>query len=199
MKVGILGGTFNPIHNGHLYMGKCALDELGLDKILFIPTGVSYLKDQNQILPKEVRFHMVSLCCESDARMEVSDIEINRDGNTYTYETLLALKEMHPDWDMYFIIGADTAYMIESWIKPEIIMKLASLIILYRQGQSLEDLFSQCKHLEEKYRAKCILLKSQAINVSSTEIREKLKVGEDVSKLLPEVLYKFILDNHYYM
>lgn len=198
MKVGILGGTFNPIHNGHLYMGKCALEELKLDKVVYIPTGVSYLKNQNEILPKEIRYNMVSLACQTDDRFEASDIEINRAGNTYTYETLIELKQQHNDWQLYFIIGADTAYMIEKWVKPEKIMQISDLVILYREGQPLSSLKFQCKKLEETYNAKCHLLKSDAMNISSTEIRHMIQQGKDISALVPDDLYKFIIENKYY-
>ena len=112
-KIGILGGTFDPIHNGHLQLAESAYNEFGLEKVIFIPTGVSYMK--SGVSQAHHRYEMCSLAISSFPYFEIDDEEIKREGNTYTFETLRYLNSKYPDAEICFIIGLDTLYSIETW------------------------------------------------------------------------------------
>lgn len=191
-KVGILGGTFNPIHKGHLTLAQCALDEYELDEVLFIPTGISYFKEQTAIVDKERRAKMCRLAIEDNPRFTFSAIEIDRQGNSYTYETLEELKKDNPNVQYYLIIGADSLFSIEQWKNPDIIMKDASILVAVREGQSREDLSKKAEELHLKYDAEIMLLSMPYMDISSTEIRKKIKMGESVEHLLKDSTFKYI-------
>ena len=112
MKIGIIGGTFDPIHNGHLYIARKAMEEFNLSKVLFIPTGVSYMK--TDVSGAVHRYEMVRLAIKNYPAFEISDLEVFRGGNTYTCETIAELKKEYPDVKFYFIIGVDTLFMMEN-------------------------------------------------------------------------------------
>ena len=118
-KIGILGGTFNPIHNGHLLLAEQARCFYGLDQVLFIPSGCSYMKRQEEILPGEIRFQMVQLAIADNPYFCVSDMEIVREGNSYTCETITRLHAQYPEDELYYIVGADTLFQMEFWKNPE--------------------------------------------------------------------------------
>ena len=112
-KVGIMGGTFNPIHNGHLTLAQCAQKQIGLDKVLFMPSGISYMK--KNVLDPQKRADMVHLAIKDNPDFELSLIEVQKSGNTYTCETLEILTSNNPDTQYYFIMGADSLFQIEQW------------------------------------------------------------------------------------
>ena len=124
-KTGILGGTFNPIHMAHLIIAEIALEEAELDEILFIPSGCSYLKDAADILPAKERIHMTGLAIEDNPKFALSTIETDREGNSYTCDTLLELRERYPDQENYLIVGADNLFTMEEWKDPEVIFQNA--------------------------------------------------------------------------
>ena len=123
-KIGIMGGTFNPIHIGHLTLAQRVLDDLKLDEIWFIPTGCSYMKSNKDMVSPEERYHMTSLAIENHSQMKCLDIEIKRQGYTYSYETLEQLKNLYPQNVFYFIFGADCLFQIEEWKYPERIFRI---------------------------------------------------------------------------
>lgn len=199
-KIGILGGTFNPIHVGHLKLAENAYNQLNLDKVLIIPTGISYLKSNDNVLSKEIRADMVKLAIKEYPYFEFSDIELNRSGNTYTYETLEELKLIYPYDDLYFIIGADTLFNIESWKKPESIISNCILTVMVRDDNDITDVTEKCNVLMNKYNAKAVVLNSEKIDVSSSDIRKMIsdKCYEKALPLLKEDVYNYILNNQLY-
>ena len=128
-RVGILGGTFDPVHNGHLLLGEQAHREYGLDEIWFMPSHVPPHKKDHHITDGAARIRMLELATESVPYFSVSDFEMGREGNTYTAQTLALLKEAYPDIEVYFIIGADSLYQLESWYHPEQVMAQAVLLV----------------------------------------------------------------------
>ena len=134
MKIGIMGGTFNPIHNGHIALAQKAYEDLKLDKVLFMPSGTSYLK-QN-VLSAKHRVEMVRRAILPYSYFELSLIEVNRAGNTYTYETLQQLKCENPNIEYYFIIGADSLFNIDGWKCPERLLKTCTILAAYRDGKT---------------------------------------------------------------
>ena len=135
-RIGILGGTFDPVHNGHLLLGEQAYREYGLDEIWFMPSHVPPHKKDHLITDGAARIRMLELATESIPYFTVSDFEMGREGNTYTAQTLALLKEAYPDIEVYFIIGADSLYQLETWYHPEQVMAQAVLLV---SGRTYED------------------------------------------------------------
>ena len=166
MKIGILGGTFDPIHYAHIHIAKAALSEVNLDKVIFIPSGNSYMK-QN-VSPAIHRLNMLKLALKDYPEFEISEIEINRKGYTYTCDTIKELKETTND-EYYFIIGTDTLLMLEKWYKPEYLFENLTFIVADRHS---DERASKEKEYIDKYNAKFIDLTCDYMDTSSTRIRE---------------------------
>lgn len=197
-KIGILGGTFNPIHNGHLIIAQNALEWCDLDKVLIMPSGVSYLKDPSKIVSTSHRINMVSLAISSNNCFELSTIETDRSGNSYTYETLEQLKATDSDSEFFFIIGADTLYSIEYWKNPERIFSNCTIICAIRDNYTIEDLYKKINELEEKFTARIILMTIPEVNISSSEIRDFIKSGKSAKYYMPDEVLEYISDNCLY-
>lgn len=190
MKIGIIGGTFDPIHNGHLYIARKAMEEYSLDKILFIPTGVSYMK--TGVSNAKDRYEMVRLAIKDYPKFEISDLEVFRGGNTYTYETIDELKKIYPGDKLYFIIGTDTLFMMEKWRNFEHIFHNVTLIVAKREDERSDEEEKKAKHLKEKYDAKIKFLKAVPRNISSTLIRASFKIPNPTYKIKPDCPDKVI-------
>ena len=195
-RVGIMGGTFNPIHNGHLLLAKTAKDFLDLEKVIFIPTGDSYMKEN--VLSAEKRYHMTELAVSDQPDFEISDIELKRKGHSYTYETLEILKKENPDTDYFFLMGADSLFAIESWYQTDIICKLCTLVCVVRDDTSSMELSHQKAKMENKYHANVILLPFEKIDISSSQIRTDCRNQKDIRKEVPEKVLTFIKEEHLY-
>lgn len=197
-KIGILGGTFNPIHNGHLLLAETARQAYGLDKVLFIPSGCSYMKDPREILNGRIRLKMAELAVADNPCFEVSSIEVDREGNSYTCDTLRLLKEQNPDTVLYHIVGADTLLFMENWKDPEKIFSSCITLAAVRDGWEDEELTAKIVYLCEKYHTEIHLLPSLHLEISSTNIRQRCARGESVRYLVPEALRAFLEENGYY-
>ncbi|MBR5360946.1 MAG: nicotinate-nucleotide adenylyltransferase [Lachnospiraceae bacterium] len=198
-RVGILGGTFNPIHIGHLILAERALEECELDEILFVPTGQPYFKSAAEVLEKKVRISMTGNAIEDNPNFALSTIETDREGNSYTYETLQILKKDNPDTHYYLILGADTLFQIEQWKNPEIIMSLAGIIAAVRDDKSHADLKVKADELVAKYDTEVNILRMPHIGVSSSDIRERIRTGKSVRYMLPEKTLEYIRKNELYL
>lgn len=195
-RVGIMGGTFNPIHNGHLILANAAKDYLHMDTVLFIPTGNSYMK--HGVLDARHRYEMTCLAIEDIPSFQISDIETRREGHSYSCETLKMLHAENPKSDYYFIMGADSLYAIENWYQPEQICSLSTLVCAARDQQSLTELTVQKKHLEQKYHAKIVLLPIPRIDISSSMIRSLCAEHQPFASYLPPKVLEYIQDHHLY-
>lgn len=196
-KIGIMGGTFNPIHMGHLMLAECAYSDFKLDKILFIPNGKSYMKDN--VLDTDVRLCMTKLAIEFNDHFEISTIEIERSGNSYTYETLELLTQHNPDVDYYLILGADSVANIDKWKCPQRIFDKAKILCAYRSGISMSDLQLQIDYLTDKYNADIQLMKMKTIEITSTDIRNNVKLGKSIRYMVPNAVYDYIMTNNLYI
>lgn len=192
-RIGIMGGTFNPIHNGHLAIAQRAKEQFALNKVLFMPSGVPYMKNLREVLPASVRCEMTALAIRDMPGFELSDLEAVEEGNTYTSKTLQRLKALHPDRDYYFILGADSLYAIEEWRNPEQIFKNCTILAAVRGETTLQD---QIRYLREKYQASIEMLNIPKIDISSTQIREMLQRGVSINGLVPEEVLAYIAENH---
>ena len=197
-KTGILGGTFNPIHVGHLILAQNAMEMCGLDNVMFIPSGCSYLKDPKEIVETRHRVAMTELAIKDNERFEISVIEAERPGNSYTYETLAILTEAEPDTRFYYIVGADTLLFMENWKKPEEIFKRCSIVCAKRDGHTGEVLEEKAEYLRDRFDADIIIMDVQATNVSSSMIRELLGEGKSCRYYLADPVLGYIKDNGLY-
>lgn len=197
-KVGIIGGTFNPIHIGHLIMAERAYEEFELDEILFIPAGISYFKDQSTILDKKTRIALTGEAIGDNPHFALSTIECDRAGNSYTYETLEELKSKNPDTQYYLIIGADSLVQMELWQKPENILRDAIILVAKRQGPTTQEFLDKMEEIKAKYNADIRVIPCTYIDISSTEIRVRVKAGKSIRYLVPEVTENYIKKHHLY-
>ena len=166
MKIGILGGTFDPIHYAHIHIAKAALSEVNLDKVIFMPSGNSYMK--SNVSPSIHRLNMLKLALKEYPEFEISEIEINRQGYTYTCDTIKELKETTDD-EYYFIIGTDTLLMLEKWYKPEYLFENLIFVVADRNS---DERAAKEQEYKDKYNAKIIDLSCEYMDTSSTRIRE---------------------------
>lgn len=197
MKTGILGGTFDPVHNAHIMIAKKAYEEFGLDKVLFMPTPNPPHKNEDEITPIEHRINMLKLAIEDYEFFEFSDFELNRSGNVYSADTLTLYKEKYPDEELYFIIGSDSLYTIESWYHPEVIFKNAHILAAKRADSSGDSLKNKIAFLKDNYSAKISEIVVEASGISSTMIRQSAE-NINLAEYLPLKVCNYIKENNVY-
>lgn len=197
-KIGIMGGTFNPIHYGHLLVAEDARTYCNLDEIIFIPSGNSYMKDTSEIIDGKMRYEMVSLAIAGNTAFSISDMEIKRNGHTYTYETLEELNKIYPDTDFYFILGADNLFTIEKWKYADKIMQNCTLIVASRDEKDKQDLTQKANSLFKSFHATIEILPERKIDLSSTEIRKKIRENKPVIYMTPQSVISYINKNALY-
>lgn len=201
-KIGIMGGTFDPIHNAHLELGRWALSHADLDEIWFMPDRQPPHKKGRPVTAAFHRCRMTELAVSGQPGFVCSLFEQNRTGFTYTSDTLRELKENYPAYCFYFIVGADSLYEIETWHEPAQVMKQTILLVAKRfytkntvHGRTLEE---QAEYLREFYHAEIILMDFPTICCSSTAIREMVAKGQDISNMVPPPVNEYILEHHLY-
>lgn len=197
-KIGILGGTFNPIHTGHLILAENAYDALKLDKVYIMPTGVSYLKDQKEIVSAKARMDMVRLAIEDNEHFDISTYEVEKGGNTYTYETLSEIKNMHNDLELYFILGADSLFYMENWVKPEVIFEKATIVVAPRNDMDIRKIEEKALELMKRFNGKIEILRVPNVDISSSMIRERIKKRQTVCYYIPKKVEEYIAINNMY-
>lgn len=197
-KVGIMGGTFNPIHIGHLIIAEKAREQFDLDKVLFMPCGMPYMKDCRELIPADIRAKMVTLAIEGNPFFELSVIEIEKRGSTYTYETLESLKAQNPDTEYYFILGADSLWTIADWREPERIFASCHILAGIRDDKSTKDMETQIKLLKNKFGASIFLLHTGHIEISSSSIRKSVRECGSIRYMVPDAVYSYIIENGLY-
>lgn len=192
MKIGIMGGTFDPIHVGHLILAEQAKEQYSLDAVYVMPNGNPKYKSDRKITSSEHRVEMVKCAIEDNPNLMLSTIEIERQGYTYTYETLEELKRLHPENEYYFIIGADSLFSFENWKNPHIIARLCTLLIANRNQSSHEELTGQIQHLQSLYDIKIYPLSCPSIDISSEKIRERRAQGSSIRYYVTDKVYDYI-------
>ena len=191
-KVGIMGGTFNPIHNGHLMLAKEALIQFSLDEVLFMPCGKPYMKDEKIVESARTRAEMTELAIRDNPCFTLSTMEIEQPGNTYTYQTLERLKQENPDTEYYYIVGADSLFYMANWRYPERIFCNCCVLSAIRDDKTAADLESQIDFLKDKYDADVRLLRTERVDISSSNIRKKVVMGESIEGDVPEPVKSYI-------
>ena len=198
MDIGILGGTFDPVHRGHLAIAEEAKRRLELVKVLFIPAGKPWLKVEREITPANHRMNMVNLAIKGKPYFELSAVEVERTGPTYTVDTLQDLhRELGPDVGFYFILGWDNLAEITTWREPANIVKLCKLVAFTRADTSVPDLMS-LEDLVPDVSSSTILLDMPPIDVSSSDIRKRVAAGLPIRDLVPETVEEYIQRHHLY-
>jgi nicotinate-nucleotide adenylyltransferase len=188
--IGVLGSAFNPPHLGHLALAQEALWQLGLDEVILVPTGHAPHKRIADDPGREVRMEMTQLAAADDERFSVSSVEVDREGPSYTYETLEALAEEWGDRELVFVMGADAAVGLESWRNPERVVGLASLAVARRAGVSDADVGEVMRSLGCEGRG--TMLEMPQFGVSSSAVRERAKQGRPLRYLVPDGVARFI-------
>ncbi len=197
-KIGLMGGTFNPIHNAHLRLAQAAYEYCCLDQVWFMPSGLSYLKKDLPVPSGNVRADMVKLAIRDIPYFSFCDLELQRQGNTYTADTLEELTSLYPKNEFYFLMGADSAFSFPHWYHPEKIAALCTLGIVNRPGTEKGTLCDMVDQLKICFQARVVLIPFQEQSLSSSLVREKLQRGEAADDLLPGPVAEYIRQNGLY-
>lgn len=200
MKIGIMGGTFNPIHNGHLILAETAKEEAKLDEVWFMPSGLPAHKSNSELLPADVRLAMVTLAIADKQGFVASSFEIDRPGFTYTADTMEALAKEYPQHEFFFIIGGDSLMKFHRWVKPEVISAHTTLLAAGRDGISKEILLRQAEELHCSFDTKVQLISMPEVDISSNRIRSCLKQHcyEELECYIPTAVLRYILEHNLY-
>ena len=198
-KVGIMGGTFDPIHIGHLILGENAYQQLGLSRVVFMPSGnPPHKKDREGRASDEQRMDMVKLAIASNTHFKFSSMEMNEDGYSYTYLTLEKLNEKHPDTRYYFIIGADSLFDFKGWRNPQRICDACTLVVATRNHTSDEELDKAIMDVRETFGAEIVKLNTENIDVSSHQLRDWIAAGKTIKYYAPDEVINYIKSYHVY-
>ncbi len=191
MRLGLLGGTFDPVHWGHLALAGAASDELGLDEVLFLPAGQPWRKAGRMIASNEHRLVMLRRGLEGEAVFQVSRLELERPGPSYTADTLEALRDDRPEDELFFLLGEDALMDLPNWARPQRILELARLAVARRADTSPEALEEAERRLPG-LGERVVWLKMPAVAVSATEIRERVRGGQPIGDLVSATVGEYI-------
>jgi len=195
VKTGLFGGTFDPIHNGHLKLAQLAKNRLQLDRIIFIPSGDPPHKAGKKVTEKKHRLAMVELAL-SGTEHELSVWELNRDKKSYSVDMVKHFKEQYPEDELYFIIGADSFYDLPTWWHYRELMSLCAFVVVARPDTDEEELLSRYEGTEKPPRV--YFLKDILMDISSTQIRRMVAEGKDVSHLVLPAVLSYIQNHDFY-
>ena len=198
-RIGIMGGTFDPIHYGHLAAAEAARIEFGLCKVIFMPVGNPPHKQSQAISDAEHRYRMTALATSSNSGFEVSRLEVDKAGITYTFDTMKELRNIYGEAPaIYFITGADAVLELLTWYKLGELLTLCKFIAVTRPGFDIRKLEQKIAEITSKYDGEIICLEVPLLEISSTDIRERIRNGKPVKYLLPEEVEAYIHRNGLY-
>lgn len=198
MKIGILGGTFNPIHYGHLIIAEYIKEKQNLEKIIFIPTGLPPHKDREEILRGDIRGEMVALAIGSNPKFDCSTIEIDNEEISYTIDTINSLKEENPQHEFYLIIGGDCLLSLRTWKGFKELISSVNIIVADRYGACGQAIIGEIDRLNRETHKTIININTPIIDISSTGIRNSLKEKKSIKYLLPENVENYIIKRGLY-
>lgn len=196
--IAMYGGSFNPIHSGHIQLAQYFLEVLSLDKMLLIPDNKPPHKSDKVIISAEHRFNMCRLAVNNISNIEVSDIEIKREGKSYTVETLRQLSVIYPNAQLFLIMGADMFLTLHTWKEFEEIFSYAIICAVPRENDSIDELIEYCNAME-RYNIKAIIADQLMMNVSSTEIRRNIANSIPITDMVSKEVEKYIYKNRLYL
>ena len=196
-SLGILGGTFDPIHMGHLRMAEHVFQRMELEKIIFIPAYVPPHKLGQDFAPAEHRYAMTELAMQDNPHFMVSDMELKRTGVSYTIDTVRQLHQLYADKELHFIIGADSVAQLHTWHNIEEMLELTRFVAVWRPGY--EDAMTELvRHLGERAKQRVLLLDTPVCDISSTEIRTRVRQGASLAGLVPAPVEEYIYKHGLY-
>lgn len=202
LRLGLFGGTFDPPHLGHLVVAQNAVDVLSLDRLLFLVAGRPPHKLDRELSPPGIRVEMTRAAVAGNPRFEVSDVELGREGPSYTVDTLRYLRETHPGAELFFLLGADQLAEFHDWREPEEIVRLARLVAIARDGAPPGRFFTDGGGKEgstsDLAGAEPLSLPVTRIDLSSTDLRERVRAGRSIRYLVPEDVRRLIETNRLY-
>ncbi len=197
-RVGIMGGTFDPVHLAHLRLAKCAYEQYGLKSVVFLPAGDPPHKTDHLVAPAYRRLEMLKLCLRDYPQFQISEYEIEKQGYSYTAETLEYFTQVYPEMKFYFIIGADSLFELDSWYAPERCLAKAVFLVGNRLGRSDEEIDRQICYLTGRYGGVIKKVNMPGMEISSSDIRDLLAKGQDASHYLHPAVNEYIRQNHLY-
>ena len=199
MKIGIMGGTFDPIHIGHLLLGEFAYENFHLDEIWFLPNGNPPHKTTDESgVSLDDRIEMVKLATDDVPYFRMNLYEASSKKHSYTYSTMRALREMYPEHEFFFILGADSLFSIEQWKNFREIFPSCTILAAMRDDKDTESMQAQIRYLNEKYGADIRLLQAPLVEISSTTIRRRAETGLSIRYMVPDVVSEYIQSNALY-
>ena len=198
-KLGILGGSFNPVHNGHLILAQVALETYELDRVLFIPCARPPHKDPGMLLPGRVRKEMLEAALEGDLRFETCSVELDRGGVSYAVDTLTDLTDRYPDCELYFIIGDDTLIELHMWHRIYDLLPLCTFVTFARECDG--PIRPETLHLDAPWPARLLanVTLGRRFEVSSSDIRHRVAEGMSIRYLVPDAVDMYITEHHLYL
>ena len=191
-KIGILGGTFDPIHNAHLLLGEAAREQFGLDRVIYIPNNLQHLKNRTEVTSGEIRYQMVKMAISDNPYFTCSRIEIDNEEGTYTYNTIQSLKLMYPGDELYLILGGDSIIGLDTWYKADELLKSCTILAAIREEDDLPALDKKRRELSTRFGSDIRLLTFNRLDISSTEIRQRVKTGRSVRYLMPDECIEYM-------
>ncbi len=198
-KIGLMGGTFDPIHYGHLLIAENAYEQFRLDEVIFMPTGTSPHKDSGKILDANERMELIRLAIQDNPHFSCSDYEITKEGICYTYLTLRDFHKQFQDAELYFIMGADSLAYFDSWRCPDEISRLSTILAAVRDGLDLDQLLPIRDSLEQKYNTRIGFINTPNFSVSSHMIRQRLAKQQTVRYLIPDAVEAYLKQHAIYV
>lgn len=195
--LGLMGGTFDPIHLGHLLIAQAAIDQLPLSRVVFLPDGDPPHKQR--VTQGEHRLRMVQLAIEKEPRFTASDMELKRPGTTYTVDSLMQFRRQVPCHRLLYLVGSDTFFLFPTWRTAEKVAQLCDMAILMRPGDDPDKVRAAQQAFQQRYRLNSHLLQGQGLNISSSLVRDTVSAGGDVRGLVPEKVAAYIAAHRLYL
>lgn len=199
-RIGMIGGSFDPVHVGHLIIAQDAIERLDLSEVIFIPAAIPPHKQHVQQMDSEHRMNMLRLATEGDRRFSVSDIEVQRGGVSYTVDTMHALAILHPDSELVLIVGSDTLVDLHNWHQPDDLLSLCEVATFLRPGEDSLDEIAEKVQLPADQKKKVLdsVIEAHRVEVSSTEIRQRIMSGQGIRYLVPLEVEVYIFEHGLY-
>jgi nicotinate (nicotinamide) nucleotide adenylyltransferase len=197
-KIGIMGGTFNPIHFGHLFLAENAFEQVSLDKVLFMPSKNPPHKAKPVQVSEQQRVDMINLAISNNPHFELSTLELHREGLTFTADTLRLLTAENSDTEYYFIVGMDSLFMMQNWKEPQVVFDLCTIVVAGRDNSKAEEIQKHIDYLKKNFHAKIIYIEMPMIQIASAEIRERYMSKRSVRYFMPDSVIDYIAKNQLY-
>lgn len=197
-NIAVYGGSFDPIHYGHISLAEAAFNELNIDKLYFLPAGIQPFKRNLKVTSKEHRLNMLKLAIKNNNKFCVFTSEVDEKRVSYTYNSLVRIKNQNHCDKVFFVLGTDSFLTLDNWHQSEALLKEFAFVVGKRPGFKSQELFNKIHFFKENYNTDIIVLENELVDISSSEIKKRLKNGSDVSDLVPKNVERYIYENRLY-